>query len=81
VAKTHRMQLRHEDAGYFRKRATNYRALLQKMTDEDITSDDSTPPCTALTSLAVLIETYRKFLNIRSRYFQCLAEYLCIYNI
>ena len=31
----------------FRKRATNYRALLRKMTYEDKTSYDSTPPCAA----------------------------------
>jgi len=30
----------------FRKRATNYRALWQKMTYEDKASYDSTPPCT-----------------------------------
>jgi len=30
----------------FRKRATNYRALLQKMTYKDKASYDSTPPCT-----------------------------------
>ena len=30
----------------FRKRATNYRALLRKMTCNDKTSYDSTPPCT-----------------------------------
>ena len=29
----------------FRKRATNYRALLQKMTHEDKASYDSTSPC------------------------------------
>jgi len=29
----------------FRKRATNYRALLRKMTYEDKASYDSTPPC------------------------------------
>ena len=29
----------------FRKRATNYRALLRKMTEEDQASCDSTPPC------------------------------------
>ena len=31
--------------GLFRKRATNYRALLRKMTCEDEASYDSTPPC------------------------------------
>jgi len=31
----------------FRKRATNYMALLQKMTYEDKASYDSTPPCTS----------------------------------
>ena len=30
----------------FRKRATNYRALLRKMTNEDQASYDSMPPCT-----------------------------------
>jgi len=42
VAKTHRMPY---VAGHFRKRATNYRALLQKMTYEDKESYDSLPPC------------------------------------
>jgi len=32
----------------FRKRATNYRALLRKMTYEDKASHDSTPPCTQI---------------------------------
>jgi len=31
-----------------RKRATNYRALLQKMTYEDKASYESTPPCTCM---------------------------------
>jgi len=43
VAKTHRMP---EVAGHFCKRATNYMALLQKMTHKDKVSYDSTPPCT-----------------------------------
>ena len=34
----------------FRKRATNYMALLRKMTYEDKASYDSTPPCNKLTS-------------------------------
>jgi len=29
----------------FRKRATNYRVLLRKVTNEDKASHDSTPPC------------------------------------
>jgi len=32
----------------FRKRATNFRALLRKITSKDKASYDSTPPCTAL---------------------------------
>jgi len=32
----------------FRKRATNHRALLRKMTYEDKASYDSTPPCSEL---------------------------------
>jgi len=35
----------------FRKRATNYRALLRKMTYKDKASYDSTPPCTLYSSL------------------------------
>ena len=31
-----------------RKRATDYRALLQKMTHKDKASYDSTPPCTCI---------------------------------
>jgi len=33
---------------FFRKRATNYRALLRKMTYEDKASYDCTPPCIIL---------------------------------
>ena len=33
----------------FRKLATNYRALLRKMTYKDKASYDSTPPCTTVT--------------------------------
>jgi len=32
----------------FHKRATNYRALWQKMTYEDMASYDSTPPCSQI---------------------------------
>ena len=35
----------------FRKRATNFRALLRKMTNENKASYDSTPPCTRRISL------------------------------
>jgi len=42
VAKTHRMP---NLQGIFRKTATNYRALLRKMTCEDKASYDSMPPC------------------------------------
>ena len=35
---------------FFRKRATNYRALLRKMTYKDKASDDFRPPCTSLLS-------------------------------
>jgi len=35
--------------GNFRKRATNYRALLQKLTHEDKASYGSEPPCTSYT--------------------------------
>ena len=39
---------------FFRKRATNHRALLQKMTYKDKASCDSTPPCT--TTFVVLLQ-------------------------
>ena len=42
VAKTRRMP---SVADHFRKRATNYTALLQKMTYGDKAPYDSTPPC------------------------------------
>jgi len=48
VAKSNRMPY---VAGHPHKRATNYRAFLQKMTDEDKASYDSTPPCTSCTKL------------------------------
>ena len=35
----------------FRKRATNYRALLQKTTCEDMAPYDPTPPCTSVYTL------------------------------
>ena len=38
-----------------RKRATNYRALLQKMTYEDKASYDSTPPCSDMYVLFVRV--------------------------
>ena len=37
----------------FRKRATNYRALLQKMTYEDTAPYDTTPPCTPHSTLHI----------------------------
>jgi len=43
VVKTHRMLRLHV---IFRKRATNYMALLRKMIYKDKASYDSTPPCT-----------------------------------
>ena len=39
----------------FRKRATNYRALLQNMTYEDKASHDSTPPCSDMYLLFVRV--------------------------
>jgi len=39
----------------FRKRATNYRALLRKMTSEDKASYNSTPPCTILLCICVFL--------------------------
>jgi len=42
VAKTHRTP---QVAGCFCKRATSYRALLQKMTYKDKASYGSSPPC------------------------------------
>ena len=42
----------------FRKRATNYRALLQKMTCEDKPSYDSTPPCTQKTDAWYVCSSY-----------------------
>jgi len=37
----------------FRKRATNYRALLRKMTYKDKASYDSTPPCTKICNVTL----------------------------
>jgi len=47
VAKTHRML---EVAGHFSQRATNYRALLRKMTCKDKASYESSPPCNSVTT-------------------------------
>jgi len=47
VAKSHRMP--YELQVTLHKRATNYRALLQKTTYEDKAPYDSTPPCTYYT--------------------------------
>ena len=44
MAKTHRMPYLVDR--FLRKRATNYRALLRKMTHEDKASYKSSPPCT-----------------------------------
>ena len=37
----------------FRKRVTNYRAVLQKITSRNKASYDSTPPCTRLSTLCI----------------------------
>jgi len=36
---------------FFRKRATNYRALLREMTYKDKAFYDSTPPCTKIQNM------------------------------
>jgi len=48
-----------EVAGYFRKRATNYRALLRNMTYEDKASYGSSTPCimALLTDIIVALFT------------------------
>ena len=42
----------------FRKRATNYRALLRKMTYEDKASYDSSPPCTPVSPSPLHVRTH-----------------------
>jgi len=41
----------------FRKRATNYRALVRKMTYEDKASYGSSPPCTSIYGGYMLVYT------------------------
>ena len=43
----------------FRERATNYRALLRKMTYEDKASCDSTPPCSSTHTKKIPRDTER----------------------
>jgi len=49
----------------FRKRATNYRALLWKMTYEDKASYDSTPPCSKVLYLCLYFKVlYRQYAGV-----------------
>jgi len=44
----------------FRKKATNSRAFLRKMTSKDKTSYESSPPCTSLSGTTILINRHPK---------------------
>jgi len=75
----------------FRKRATNYRALVRKMTYEDKASCDSTPPCTQQSphyqgeSYVLIVCIYINFFifywNLHLHLYLCLSnhahEFLC----
>ena len=56
----------------FRKRATNYEALLRKMTYEDKASYDFTPPCNDSTAGKV---------NGRGKAYIYIIQYICAYII
>jgi len=75
VAKTHTMPSLQV---IFRKRATNYRALLRKMTYKDKASYDSTPPCTT----SVILDVMCVFsISLRtSRAQKCVRETCIWYN-
>jgi len=60
----------------FRKRATKYRALLQKMTCKDKASYDSTPPCRNLHLQIVFLEK-----KINQRAFGNAAHYISAHYI
>ena len=57
----------------FRKRATNYRALLRKMTCKDKASYDATPPCTAHLYVCVLVGCVCVCVLI-----ECAYVYVCV---
>ena len=57
----------------FRKRATNYRALLRKITYEDKASYDSTPPCMTFHKM------YNRVLHDYTYTYTCVYTYVRIY--
>jgi len=72
----------------FRKRATNYRALLRKMTYEDKASYDSAPPCTHMLSCRsfsakepIISGSFAKNdLQIKVSY-GFVSQYVCVYIV
>jgi len=63
----------------FRKRATNYTALLRKMTCEDKASYDSTPPCRVEGYYRLLLPNYYMFFATYFLEFLMCAFFFIIY--
>jgi len=61
----------------FRKRATNYRALMRKMTYEDKASCGSSPPCTMSCSYVFTHQEYHMYSHINHAYHVLL---ICIHT-
>jgi len=63
----------------FRKRATNYRALVRKMTSEDKASYESTPPCTKIYKcmcyMCVCVYIWCVYMHL----YKHVHSYTCIY--
>jgi len=57
----------------FRQKATDYRALLQKMTSKDKTSYGSSPPCTCMTFHRDTCMTCQKWRGVMILVWPCLA--------
>jgi len=82
VAKTHRMP---QVQVIFRKRATNYRALLRKMTQKDKAFYDSMPPCTTAAYPRVSchtlshVEIYTQHITHSQNFCLRVCDMLCVY--
>jgi len=65
----------------FRKRATNCRALLRKMTYKDKASHGSSPPCTIVCALICVHGCARETGRERVFVFACMRVFACVYNV
>ena len=66
----------------FRKRVTNYRALLQKMTYEDTASYDFTPPCSRMSNFLCIVLhwtiNWNWWMMNKQRKFESLGWCMCV---